>query len=69
MPYQPPVPLLVPTSMPPVPPEVVGLDLKNLGLMTPEEELSNQQLEFSVSFNIQLCVHMLVPCGEDRSNC
>ena len=48
MTYQPPVPLLVPASMPAVPSEVVGLDLPNLGLMTPEEELSNQQLDHSV---------------------
>ena len=48
MTYQPPVPLLVPASMPAVPPDVVGLDLPNLGLMTPEEELSNQQLDHSV---------------------
>ena len=48
MTYQPPVPLLVPSSMPAVPPDVVGLDLPNLGLMTPEEELSNQQLDHSV---------------------
>ena len=48
MTYQPPVPLLVPASMPAVAPDVVGLDLPNLGLMTPEEELSNQQLDHSV---------------------
>eukprot|EP00891_Asterochloris_glomerata_P002034 jgi/Astpho2/2034/Aster-00531 len=49
MTYQPPIPLLVPASMPAVPPDVVGLDLPNLGLMTPEEELSNQQLDHSWS--------------------
>ena len=58
MTYQPPIPLLVPASMPAVPPDVVGLDLPNLGLMTPEEELSNQQLDHSVrrwSRRLSLC--------------
>ena len=66
MTYQPPVPLLVPGSMPAVAPDVVGLDLPNLGLMTPEEELSNQQLDHSVGrwpLRLSLChatasVHM-----------
>ncbi|KAK9819946.1 hypothetical protein WJX72_004261 [[Myrmecia] bisecta] len=47
MPYPPPVPLPVPARLPPVPKSVVGLDLPNLGLMTPEEQLSNAQLEYT----------------------
>ena len=48
MPYPPPLPLPVPTSMPPVPESLSGVDLMSIGLMNPEEELSNQQLNFTV---------------------
>ena len=48
MPYPPPLPLPVPTSMPPVPDSLLGIDLASIGLMNPEEELSNQQLNFTV---------------------
>lgn len=48
MPFPPPAPLPPPLMMPPVPEEVVSVELANLGLMTPEEEQSNQQLHFTV---------------------
>lgn len=48
MPYPPPLPLPVPASMPPVPESLSGIDLASIGLMNPEEELSNQQLNFTV---------------------
>ena len=44
MPYPPPLPLPVPASMPLVPESLSGIDLASIGLMNPEEELSNQQL-------------------------
>lgn len=47
MPYAPPAPLPVPSCMPPVDPTVVGLDLSELGLLSSEEENSNQQLKFT----------------------
>lgn len=43
-----PLPLPVPPAMPPVPPEVEGLDLASTGLISIEEEMSNQQLNFTV---------------------
>ena len=55
MPYPPPLPLPVPTSMPPVPDSLLGIDLASIGLMNPEEELSNQQLDFTVQL---ICLHM-----------
>lgn len=54
MPYPPPLPLPVPTSMPPVPDSLLGTDLACIGLMNPEEELSNQQLNFTVRLP---CLH------------
>ncbi len=38
MPFPPHAPLPPPLAMPPVPEEVVSVELANLGLMTPEEE-------------------------------
>jgi hypothetical protein len=55
MPYPPPLPLPVPTSISPMQWEIVGLDLDSLGLMTPEEEQSNQQLYHTVRA-FQLCL-------------
>jgi hypothetical protein len=49
MPYPPPIPLPVPAAISAVPPEIVGLGLDSLGLMSPEEQQSNQQLYHSVS--------------------
>ena len=48
MEYPPPVPLPVPPNMPPVSDDIGSLGLKGLGLMTPEEEESNQQLYYAV---------------------
>ncbi len=48
MPFPPPAPLPPPLAMPAVPEEVVSVELANLGLMTPEEEQSNQQLLYVV---------------------
>lgn len=48
MPYPPPIPLPVPASISPMPEDIVGLDLDSLGLMSPEEQQSNQQLYHSV---------------------
>jgi hypothetical protein len=47
MPYPPPLPLPVPAWMPSVPESLPGHDLASIGLMNPEEELSNQQLNFT----------------------
>ena len=49
MPFPPPLPLPVPIGMPAVPQSVEGLDLQSMGLISQEEELSNQQLCFTVS--------------------
>ena len=40
--YPPPLPLPVPTSMPPVPDSLLGIDLASIGLINAEGELSNQ---------------------------
>lgn len=48
MPYAPPLPLPVPASMPEVDASIVGLDLSGLGLLSSEEENSNQLLKFTV---------------------
>ena len=48
MPYLPSPPLPVPDSMPPVSEEVVSVGLENLGIVTEEEEQSNQQLYYKV---------------------
>ncbi len=48
MPYPPPIPLPVPAAISPVPPEIVNLELDSVGLMSPEEQQSNQQLYHSV---------------------
>ncbi|KAK9817351.1 hypothetical protein WJX74_009833 [Apatococcus lobatus] len=45
MPYQPPWPLPVPSSLTPVPDSINGLDLAGLGLMSSQEEISNDQLQ------------------------
>ena len=55
LPFPPPEPLPPPRAMRAVPEEVVSVELANLGLMTPEEEQSNQQLLFTVP--------SLVKCG------
>lgn len=47
LPVPPAVPLPIPAAIPPVPPDIVSLELKDIGIMTAEEELSNQQLEHS----------------------
>jgi len=57
MPYPPPLPLPVPTSMPPVPDALLGIDLASIGLMNPEEELSNQQLNFTVILLARTCMN------------
>ena len=44
MPYPPPIPLPVPSALAPLPGACVSLDLEALGLMTAEEQQSNQQL-------------------------
>ncbi len=49
MPYPPPIPLPVPAAISAVPPEIVGLELDSLGLMSPEEQQSNAQLYHCVS--------------------
>lgn len=48
MPYPPPIPLPVPAAINSVPPEIVNLELDSVGLMSPEEQQSNQQLYHSV---------------------
>ena len=48
LPFPPPEALPPPRAMRAVPEEVVSVELANLGLMTPEEEQSNQQLLFTV---------------------
>lgn len=48
MPYPPALPLPVPAAMPALPASVEGLDLPSIGLISREEELSNQQLSFTV---------------------
>ena len=50
MPYQPPWPLPVPSSLTPTPDSIRGLDLAGLGLMSSQEEISNDQLQHNVSF-------------------
>ena len=54
MPYPPPIPLPVPAAVPPQPPDVAGMTLDALELMSEEEAESNEQLYHSVS--IQLCL-------------
>lgn len=49
LPRPPASPLGAPDTLPPLPPGMEGLPLKQLGVMTAEEELSNAQLEFHVS--------------------
>ncbi|CAL8468600.1 g8140 [Coccomyxa elongata] len=49
MPYPPPIPLPVPAAISPVPPDIVNLELDSVGLMSPEEQQSNQQLYHSWS--------------------
>ncbi len=49
MPYPPPPPLPVPAGLPAVLADVGGLPLAELGMMLPEEEMSNVQLEYHVS--------------------
>lgn len=46
LPYAPPPPLPIPAVLPLVSATITGLPVQELGLMLPEEELSNQQLEF-----------------------
>ena len=48
MPYPPPIPLPVPSALAPLPEVCVGLTLDSLGLMTAEEQQSNQQLHHCV---------------------
>lgn len=48
LPYPPPPPLPLPAALPPIPPGVEAGELKHLGIMTAEEEMSNSQLEFHV---------------------
>ena len=48
MPYPPPIPLPVPAAISSVPPQIVNLGLDSVGLMSPEEQQSNQQLYHSV---------------------
>ncbi len=48
MPYPPPIPLPVPSALAPLPEACVGLTLDSLGLMTAEEQQSNQQLHHCV---------------------
>ena len=62
MPYQPPWPLPVPSSLTPVPDSIHGLDLASLGLMSSQEEISNDQLQHNVrslSF-----IPRLLPCPQ-----
>ncbi|KAK9843673.1 hypothetical protein WJX81_001963 [Elliptochloris bilobata] len=47
LPFPPPKPLPPPLAMRAVPEEVVSVELANLGLMTPEEKQSNQQLLYT----------------------
>ena len=49
MPYPPPIPLPVPSALAPLPPDALCYGLDSLGLMSPEEEQSNQQLYHCVS--------------------
>lgn len=49
LPYPPARPLPSPAALPPVPSDVRGLELGELGMMLPEEEMSNVQLEYHVS--------------------
>lgn len=53
MPYPPALPLPVPAAMPPVPAAVEGLYLPSIGLIRQEEELSNQQLSFTVRLGLE----------------
>ena len=59
MPYLPSPPLPVPDSMPPVSEAVVSVGLENLGIVTEEEEQSNQQLYYKVFIS--------VPAGQPAS--
>ena len=63
MPYPPPLPLPVPAWMPSVPEKLPGHDLASIGLMNPEEELSNQQLNFTAC----PCHHPPRPASHDGS--
>lgn len=47
MPHPPLPPIPAPVALPAVPPEAGGLPLDDLGLLSPEEALTNQQLEFT----------------------
>lgn len=49
LPYPPAPPLPPPATLPPLPAAIEGLPLSELGIMTPEEEMSNAQLGFHVS--------------------
>ena len=55
MPYPPPIPLPVPAAVPPQPPDVAGVTLDALELMSEEEAQSNEQLYHSVSIQFLLC--------------
>lgn len=46
MPFPPPQPVPLPESLPTVNSSFVGIKIEELGIMTPEEELSNVQLEY-----------------------
>jgi hypothetical protein len=48
MPYPPPPLLPAPPALPPVDKQIVGLDLHSVGLLTQEEQQTNQQLEYTV---------------------
>jgi hypothetical protein len=54
MPYPPPIPLPVPAAVPPQPPDVAGMTLDALELMSEEEAESNEQLYHSVSIQLFL---------------
>ena len=56
LPFPPPEPLPPPLAMRTVPDEVVSVELANLGLMTPEEEQSNQQLLYTVRTCMPCCL-------------
>ena len=56
MPYPPPLPLPVPAWMPSVPESLPGHDLASINLMNSEEELSNQQLNFTACPVYRVCV-------------
>ena len=61
LPYPPPPPLPLPAALPAVSEAVAAacsdrLEPAGLGIMTPEEEMSNAQLEYQVGADQPLCV-------------